>query len=382
MKELLLCARTGTPALALVRDRRLLEYGELAEDLAFQAGAVYLGSAGRVMKGLKAVFVTLAPGVQGFLPFDEAVASGPPQPGDSVLVQIKKPAQGGKAAYLTQDIALPGRAAMLLPLGRHAHASKRVRDQQALRALARRLCPDGMGLVLRASAEDWPRDRVQAEIDAHLKTWADLQLKARASSAPALLMEAPGLLARLLRDERELPGLVVSDDEKAAAGLGLDVRLHPDPFGLYGVEQQLRQALARRVYLPSGGFLVLDPCEAALLIDVNSGQDSRKAGDLMLRVNLEAAAEIARLLRLRRAGGIILVDFIDMPDEKKRDLVRATLEDALREDRVVSEVLGFTKLGLLEMTRRKADAALRPGAVEDAPEEAPEVPGGTETDDA
>lgn len=358
MTELLLRTRGEAPALALVRDRRLVEYQSLREDLAFAAGAFYLGRAGRVMKGLKALFVTLAPGVEGFLPFDELKGEAQPAPGDSLLVQIKKPAQGGKAAYLTQDIALPGRAAMLLPLGKNAHASKRVKDQQALRALARRLCPEGMGLVLRACAEALPREQVRLEIEAHVTLWASLLEKARRASAPALLRPAPGALERLLRDERALPERVVADDERAAAALNLPVVVREDPFALYSVEQQLRQALGRRVYLPSGGFLVLDQCEAALLIDVNSGQDSRKAGDLILRVNLEAAVEIARLLRLRRAGGIILIDFIDMAGEAQQAQVRSALEEALKTDRVVSEVLGFTRLGLLEMTRRKAEAAL------------------------
>ncbi len=135
--------------------------------------------------------------------------------------------------------------------------------------------------------------------------------------------------------------------------------LHEDPFGLYEVNRQLEQSLKRRVYLPSGGNVVLDQCEAALLIDVNSANDTRGEGGTALRVNLEAAGEIARLLRLRRAGGIILIDFIDMRDDAQRARVADALKSALREDRAITEVLGFTRLGLLEMTRRRADAPLR-----------------------
>ena len=358
MKELLLRTKGDTPALALIKDRRLLEYWNLDEDLAFKAGAVYLGRAGRVMKSLQALFVTLAPGVEGFLPFDELAGAPRPEPGQALLVQVKKPPQGGKAAYLTCDIALPGRYAMLLPRGSHAAASKRVPDKQAMKQLARRLCPEGMGLVLRASAAAAEKDAIAAEI-ARLKTdWQDLLDRAGRAAAPALLTPAPGILARLLRDERVLPGQVITDDERAARGLGLPTRVHPDPFGLYGVEQQLHQALRRVVRLPSGGQLVLDPCEAALLIDVNTAQDGKKAGDLMLRTNLEAANEIARLLRLRRAGGIILIDFIGMDTEAQRAVVQSALEEALKEDRITSEVLGFTRLGLMEMTRKKAEPKL------------------------
>ena len=358
MKELLLRTLGGTPALALTKDRRLLEYWNLDEDLAFKAGAVYLGRAGRVMKSLQALFVTLAPGVEGFLPFDELAGAPRPEPGEALLVQVKKPPQGGKAAYLTCDIALPGRYAMLLPRGSHAAASKRVPDKQAMKQLARRLCPEGMGLVLRASAAAAEKEAIAAEI-ARLKTgWQDLLDRAGRAMAPALLTPAPGILARLLRDERELPEQVITDDERAARGLGLPTRVHPDPFGLYGVEQQLHQALRRVVRLPSGGQLVLDPCEAALMIDVNTAQDGKKAGDLMLRTNLEAAGEIARLLRLRRAGGIILIDFIGMDTEAQRAVVQSALEEALKEDRITSEVLGFTRLGLMEMTRKKAEPRL------------------------
>jgi len=358
VKELLLRTKGDTPALALIKDRRLLEYWNLDEDLAFKAGAVYLGRAGRVMKSLQALFMTLAPGVEGFLPFDELAGAPRPEPGQALLVQVKKPPQGGKAAYLTCDIALPGRYAMLLPRGSHAAASKRVPDKQAMKQLARRLCPEGMGLVLRASAAAAEKDAIAAEI-ARLKTdWQDLLDRAGRAAAPALLTPAPGILARLLRDERELPEQVITDDERAASGLALPTRVHPDPFGLYGVEQQLHQALRRVVRLPSGGQLVLDPCEAALLIDVNTAQDGKKAGDLMLRTNLEAANEIARLLRLRRAGGIILIDFIGMDTEAQRAVVQSALEEALKEDRITSEVLGFTRLGLMEMTRKKAEPKL------------------------
>jgi len=358
VKELLIRARGGMPALALLENRRLLEYAPLQEDSALASGAVYLGRAGRVMKGLGAMFIRLASGVEGFLPFNELAGASRPAPGDSLIVQIKRPAQGGKSAYLTCDIALPGRGAMLLPRGNYAHVSRRARDPAALRALARRLCPPGMGLVLRARAEQLPLEELAEEIASQQAYWEELRSRARAGAAPMLLAPAPGILQRLLRDERVPPERIVTDDEQATAGLGLPAQLHPDPFSMYGVERQLRRALGRRVFLPSGGFLVLDQCEAALLIDVNSGGDSRRADDLTLRVNLEAAGEIARLLRLRRAGGIILIDFIDMPGQDQRDAVQAALAEALREDRVSSEVLGFTRLGLMEMTRRKAEAAL------------------------
>lgn len=358
MKELLIRTKGDSPALALINNRLLYEYWELNTNQEEQSGAIYLGKAARVMKSLKAMFVVIKNGVEGFLPFDEMISAQTVRPGDPILVQIKKPAQGGKAAFLTQDITLPGRFAMLLPNGKYAHASKRSSDKQAMKALARRLCPENMGLVLRASAEGTEKKAIEREIAAQIELWQDIEQKAKRTTAPALLLPAPGIIERLLRDVRELPQRVVCDDEKTAAALNLPYQIEENPFSLYGVEQQRYLALKRRVYLPSGGQVVLDPCEAALLIDVNTGKDTGKAGDLTLRTNLEAAKEIARLLLLRRVGGIILIDFIDMPNDAQREKVKLALEEALREDRMSSEVLGFTRLGLLEMTKRRAENTL------------------------
>lgn len=317
-----------------------------------------MGRANRVMKSLKALFVTLGDGVEGFLPFDEMLSPQGVRPGDALLVQIKKPAQGGKSAFLTQDVSLPGRFTMLLPNGNSAHASKRAENKQAMKLLARRLCPENMGLVLRKNAEAALKKALEDEIAFQVHLWQRVHEKAAKTSAPALVQSAPGILERLLRDELELPERAVCDDEKLAASLPLPCRIETDPFSLYGIEQQRYLALKRRVYLPSGGQVVLDPCEAALMIDVNTGKDTGKAGDLALRTNLEAAHEIARLLRLRRAGGMILIDFIDMASDAHREKVKQALEDALKEDRMSTEVLGFTRLGLIEMTRRRGENAL------------------------
>ncbi|HSK69528.1 MAG TPA: ribonuclease E/G [Candidatus Limnocylindria bacterium] len=365
MTELLLRTRDAKPAAALMKEGRLVEYWDLEYDAGLSSGAILLGKAGRTMKGIGALFVTLPGGKEGFLPFNETRGERLPQAGDPLLVQVKKPPIAAKSAYLTMDVALPGRYCVLLPLGDGAHASARARDHIALKNLAKKLRPDGMGLVLRKNAEDAAREDVEAEIASGAALWAELSTAAKRRSAPALLLEAPGPLEKILRDLADMPERVLADDEKAAAPLGLPVRLHEDPFGLNSVGQQLEQALRRRVHLPSGGNVVLDQCEAALLIDVNSANDTRGEGGAALRVNLEAADEIARLLRLRRAGGIILIDFIDMRDDAQRQRVLGAFRAALRDDRALTEVLGFTRLGLLEMTRKRADSPLAGGAQED-----------------
>lgn len=356
--ELALRLRGGKPRGALLQGRRLVEYWELDAPPAVSPEAVLLGRSGRVMKSLGAMFVTLPEEKEGFLPFDEMIGQVQPRPGDSLVVQVKKPSAGGKAAYVSMDVSLAGHLSMLLPLGKAAHASRRAGDASALAALANEFKPEGMGLVLRLNAEGAPKEQILAEICLHVSHWQDILNRSKTLNAPAVLLDAPDPLTRMLRDLKEPLRQVVSDDEKTAEALGSPYILSEDPFALYGVEQQLVAALRRRVYLPSGGTLVLDPCEAALMIDVNTARDTRKSGDLILRTNLEAAEEIARLLRLRRAGGVILIDFIDMKSKQQQETVLARLKEALREDRILTEVLGFTRLGLVEMTRRKADAPL------------------------
>ena len=358
MTQLIIQYHSGQPRAALLSDRRLVEYFELNEDPAQNPEAVLLGRAGRVMKNLKAMFVQLPGQQEGFLPFDEMPPGVKVNPGDALIVQIRKPARGEKAAFLTMDIGLAGRLVMLLPKSAASHVSKRAGDRGSLALLAEKLRPQGMGLVLRASAEGAAEADIACEVEKHLTVWREIESKARLIKAPALLFPAPGPIERLLRDAQSLPERVVTDDLERSAWFGLPQSFSDRPFALFQVEQQLQDARRRRVYLPSGGTLVLDPCEAATLIDVNTAKDTKKNGDAWLRANIEAAAEIARLLRLRRVGGIILIDFIDMREESQRETVLQAIREALLEDPVTSEVLGFTRLGLLEMTRRKADVPL------------------------
>ena len=358
MTQLIIQYHSGQPRAALLSDRRLVEYFELNEDPAQNPEAVLLGRAGRVMKNLKAMFVQLPGQQEGFLPFDEMPPGVKVNPGDALIVQIRKPARGEKAAFLTMDIGLAGRLVMLLPKSAASHVSKRAGDRGSLAPLAEKLRPQGMGLVLRASAEHAAEADIACEVEKHLSVWREIESKARLIKAPALLFPAPGPIERLMRDAQARPERAVTDDLERSAWFGLPQSFSDRPFALFQVEQQLQDARRRRVYLPSGGTLVLDPCEAATLIDVNTAKDTKKNGDAWLRANIEAAAEIARLLRLRRVGGIILIDFIDMREESQRETMLQAMREALLHDPVTSEVLGFTRLGLLEMTRRKADVPL------------------------
>ena len=360
MRELVIRSKGGAPAAALTEGGKLIAYFPLEEAARPAPEALYLGRAGRVLKNLEALFVSLPEGMSGYLPFDEIPDGHRPRGGEDFLVQVKKPPQGNKSAFLTADIALPGRRAVLLPRGNAAHATSRLSGEEkaGLAGLAARLKPPGMGLVLREAARGVPEADLREEIAALKAQWETVAEKARHLSAPALVMPPPAPIERILREQRTLPVRVLSDDPKLAESLGIPAEESGDPFALYSITHQLRQALKRRVYLPSGGTLVIDPCEAGTVMDVNTGKNSLKGQDIILRTNLEAAREAARLIRLRSLGGMILIDFIDMKSDEERLRVREALEEALEDDPVKTAVHGFTRLGILEMTRRKADGAL------------------------
>lgn len=355
MVELLLRTQGNKPACALTENQKLLEYRSLTKEDDLSPGAVLLGRAGRVMKNLGAMFVLMPEGQEGYLPLSQGANT---QPGDRMLVQVARPAQGKKQAKLTEEISLTGRYCVLLPQGGAAYGASRAKDKKALVALARKLQPQGMGLVLRSNADAATENDIKNELSGLLVKWQSIVESAQTATVPALLHPGPNPLKRLLRDAREVPKRVLADDEQAAQALGLPFELSQDPFALYQVDKQLRQALKRQVALPSGGTLVLDPCEACLVIDVNSARDPGRGGDVALKTNLEAAQMIPRLLRIRQAGGIVLIDFIDMQLDAHRKQVQQRLQEGLLMDSAKSQVLGFTRLGMVEMTRRRTEAPL------------------------
>ncbi len=363
MNLLLLSFQGERQRMALLEDGRLLEYREQQALAGPQPEDIYLGKVGRVMKGLGAAFVGLTPKEEGFLPFNRIPGGQQPQPGDCLMVQVRRPPQGGKGAFLTGDIALPGSLAVLLPLSGGARVSRRVKDQAAkerLLGLSRRLKPRDMGLIVRSEAAEAEEEAVAREVEELLHKWQGLLADAQALTAPAPLLAAPSPLHKLLREAGSAIDAIVTDDLEQAEPLGLPVRYAADPMSLNRVPHQLRTARGRRVPLKSGAELVIDPCEAMTVIDVNTagrslGKDRERA---MLETNLLAAREIPRLLRLRRVGGMVLVDFIDMPSQQHRDQVTEALARAAAQDPSPIIIHGFTSLGLLELTRARQEEAL------------------------
>ena len=346
----------GQREIALMEGKRLLAFIRDG-GAGISAEQVYLGRVDRIVKGMEAAFVKLDGENVGFLPFSECKEK--PRSGEMIMVQVKKPPIGEKAAYLTEDIALAGRYTLLTPYTPRYAVSKKIEEEAArsrLYALASRIAPMGMGLVMRTESADAPEQAVVADVDMLKAAWEETLNRRAGRTAPCLLKGREDALLRLLRDEHGEIAEILTDWPEEISGVDVPVRACPAPFELQNVCVKLEKSLARKVWLDCGGYLVIDPTEALTVIDVNSGKfTGNKSGteNTFLKLNLEAAREIARLLRLRSIGGIVIIDFVDMRDEESRAAVREALETALKDDPVKAVVHGFTSLGLMEMTRKK-----------------------------
>ncbi len=358
--NLLLLSRDGdTRRGALLRDGRLYRY---LEDKAEgpRSEEIYLARTDRCMPAMEAVFVRLRKGLNAFLPYREIQGIPVPPPGGTpVIVQVKKVPGGQKQAFVSAQISLAGKSCILLPVNPRVTVSSRYPEEERADALrrARRLAPEGMGMILRREGRDVPDEEILAERDALVQRWTALKEKAARAEAPCLLEGALPLEERLLRDARPGVDRICTDGADAfSLPPGLPVETCADPMALWNVPDQWKKGLERRIWLKSGGNIIIDPCEALTVIDVNSAGDTgrkKNAEASRLRVNEEAAAEIARILQLRNIGGIILIDFIDMEEPSSREQLTASFARALESDPVKTVLHGFTALGLMEMTRRK-----------------------------
>jgi ribonuclease E len=300
--------------------------------------------------------------------------------GDSVLVQVTKDPLGHKGARLTSQISLPGRYLVYVPDGSMTGISRKLPDNERtrLKRVLRAVVPEDAGVIVRTAAEGASEEELERDVSRLAAQWTDIKAKSESSStnAPALLYGEPDLAIRVVRDifNEDFARLVVSGDDvwdtlhdylgHVAPDLAARVTKHVGPqdlFTEYRIDEQLAKALDRKVWLPSGGSLVIDRTEAMTVVDVNTGKFTGQGGNLeetVTKNNLEAAEEIVRQLRLRDIGGIIVVDFIDMVLESNRDLVLRRLVECLGRDRTKHQVAEVTSLGLVQMTRKRIGQGL------------------------
>lgn len=343
---------------ALTEGRELTDY-RVFPDHGILPEQVYLARTERIARGMGAAFMRLTGDQMGYLPFAEA--KGPLQNGQAALVQVRKGPTGEKAAYLTQDISLPGKYLILLPFSQRRAVSSRLSDpaqKERLLALAGRIAPENMGVIMRRESAGADETLIVSELKGLLLLFEELRL-AQTARAPALLWEGRSPLCQLMDDWPQAERAAVQEEGLLKDVSSIQGEVCEHPFCLVNVREQLRRLCARRVWLPSGGFLVVDLCEAMTVIDVNSGKDAGSGKDqetLFLRTNLEAVRTIARILRVRGLGGIILIDLIDMRDNSSKTRVEEALREAVQQDPVKCVVHGYTRLGLMEMTRKKTQS--------------------------
>lgn len=359
-------------------------------------GNIYKGKVETVLPGMGAAFVQVGEKKPLFLAAHELhdgilKAKGwepsrgvPPiqkvlKTGESLIVQVRRDEIGEKNAQATTKLSLPGRYWVFLPTEERVSISRRIEDREVarrLRQIAYELKPEGTGLIARTAARYASRDDLERDFKYLLGLWKGIQELAEKSSPPKLLYSPPDLVHSVVRDRflEDVDSLIVDDeathqeildflDYLHLGKLKSRVRLYRGTVPLfvrYGVEEELAKVMQRKIPLKGGGFITVDETEALTAIDVNTGSDVKHKNQAaaILNTNLEAARLIPRILRLRKISGIIIVDFVDMANEKDKEKVIATLKEELKKDRVPADFIEITKLGLVEITRKKEGESL------------------------
>ena len=395
--EILITVTPGETRVALMAQSRLSELMVVRPDLTSITDNIYLGRVERALTSIQAAFVDIGLGRSGFLALPEARPLGTPgsddqritdwvTEGDTVLVQALSEPASDKGAKLTTHITLPGRFIVLAPNQPGVRVSRRIEsadERDRLTGLIGELAEEGEGFIVRTAAEGADGAALERDVAYLRATWNEIEEKLGAARPPASLYWELAPLRRILRDETgpELESIVIDDAASLAEARFFCRRVAPDLtdllqlydrdlplFEAHGVDEQIDAALARRVDLAGGGSIVIDEVTALTAIDVNTGGRSESgAEETALRTNLEAAAEIARQLRLRNIAGTIIIDFVPMRRRDNGTQVVEALRKAVTGDRSPTHVFGFSRLGLVEMTRQRRRPALARSLLADCP---------------
>jgi ribonuclease E len=400
-------SRPQATQIAVLEGRALIEHyvARPADDATQIHGNIYLGKVQNVLPGMEAAFVDIgtpknAVLYRGDVQYDpeDVDEKGPGKggkagggggkdgarieqllrAGQTVLCQVTKNPIGTKGARLTQEVSLAGRFVVLLPGSSTYGISKRLPDDERrrLRRILDEVRSEDHGLIVRTAAEGATPEELRRDFERLQRQWEQIDRLAARSPAPALLYREPPLAVRVIREEfnKDYRGVIIDDPDlfhdvhdyvsSLIPELADRVELYDDPglplFERQHVHEQLHKALDRKVWLPSGGSLIIERTEALTVIDVNTGKNvgSSSLEETVYRNNLEAATEIAHQLRLRDIGGIIVIDFIDMEVRKNRDEVLRCFKDALARDKTRTQVFDISELGLVEMTRKRVSEGL------------------------
>ena len=430
-KEIIINAGANETRIAITEDGRLAELFVETANKEKMVGDIYLGKIAKVMPGIKAAFIDLGLGQDGFLHFSDignrfeeysamigdedeegeeqkepavAEASGaapgaehrpapPPPPqdrgrgnnhrpprkdiqlekGQEIIVQITKEPVGKKGVRVTSEVSLAGRFLVLLPFDGKIGISKKIssfKEKRRLRKIVQTILPEGFGVIIRTVAEGKDETSLTNDLKDLIETWREVEKTVKSEQAPCLLYKDMSTTSSVIRDlfsndvsrvvidSRKLHKEIRAYIKYTSAQLLDKIELHKDRrpiFDVYGIEKEIETTLSRKVWLKSGGYIIIEPTEAMVVIDVNSGRYAAKKEQEQnsLRTDLEAAREICRQLRLRDIGGIIVCDFIDLDDERNKRKVYEELKKEFRKDRAKVTVLPMTEFGLVQITRQR-----------------------------
>jgi ribonuclease G len=394
MKEIIIDVGSRQTRVALLENKELTEIYIERQNNERITGNIYKGKVENVLPGMQAAFVDIGLDKNAFLYVkdalpntyfdeeDEAVDSAQYKDyqieellkaGQEIMIQIMKEPIDTKGARVTTHITLPGRFVVLMPTVEYIGISRRIESdavREKLKKMAEELKPKGMGLIVRTAAEDCTAEDISNDINFLLKLWDNIRQKQKTGVTPRIVHKDINIIYRTVRDmfTKDIDRLVINNKEHyekvrelivmISSNLNSKVEYYNknyDIFEFYEVESQLSKVMSRKVWLRCGGYIVIDQTEALTSIDVNTGKfvGTVDLRDTVLKTNMDAAKEIAKQLRLRDIGGIIIIDFIDMPDSEHESAVLEALKNALKRDRTRTNVLGMTQLGLVEMTRKK-----------------------------
>ena len=392
-RQMVVRTKDGRIQIGVLEDKVLVEHYVARSSESSIIGNVYIGKVQNVLPSMEAAFVDIGRGrnavlYSGEVDWDASLAEGDKnaprkiesalKTGDPVLVQVTKDPVGHKGARLTSQVSLPGRYLVYVPSGSINGISRKLPESERtrLKKILSTVLPESAGVIVRTAAEGATEEQLTLDVARLTTQWDAIQKKAESGQAPQLLHSEPDLLVKIIRDvfNEDFQSIVIQGDDarvvitdyltQVAPDLIERVIVHDskdDPFDTYRINEQIVKALDRKVWLPSGGSLVIDRTEAMTVIDVNTGKFIGSGGNLeetVTKNNLEAAEEVVRQLRLRDIGGIVVVDFIDMVLESNRDLVQRRLIECLSRDRTKHQVAEITSLGLIQMTRKKLGLGL------------------------
>jgi len=397
-RKILISALTKEIRIAILEDDKLVEFYVERKGSRGIVGNIYKGKVIKIVPAVQAAFIDIGLPQKAFLyvkdavnyEFDEELfeletpeVELPPiedvvYPGEELIVQVSKEPLGTKGPRVTLNLTIPGHYLILLPNTDRIGISRKIEDEverERLGEIARRIKPEGYGLIIRTAAQGAEESDLKEDLEYLLKVWKGLERKASTKPPPVLLYQDLEIIPKILRDllTEDVDEVIIDSPSEYSRARNFVEAFIPKLvsrikhysgdipiFEKFGVENAIEKALSRKVYLPEGGYIVIDETEALVSIDVNSGKfrKSKNLEDTAFRINVSAAKEIARQLRLRDIGGIIVIDFIDMKDEKHKEGLLNVLNEELSRDRARTKIVSMSDLGLVEMTRKRVKKSL------------------------